>query len=76
MSDPIKIVYYSEVIDSWGRTESSSSGETIAKVLQDVEGWNDDMTFEDEAGNKYFIDYLEGKQVEIPGIGIITVPEE
>lgn len=70
----IKIVYYSEPIDSFGRTESSAKGDVIHYVLNDVENWTDDMTFEDETGKQYSIDELEGKEVEVPGIGIFTVP--
>jgi len=72
----IKIVYYSEVIDNWGRTESSAKGDIIFAALNNVDEWTDDMTFEDENGQKYFIDDLAGKEVCVPDIGIFTVPEE
>jgi len=71
----IKITYYSEVIDNWGRTESSSNGTVIHKALTDVDNWNDDMTFEGDNGEIYFIDDLIGKEVLIEGIGSITVQE-
>ena len=73
---PIKIIYYSEVIDNWGRTESSTKGHNIFLVLNNPMEWNDDMVFEDEVGNKYFIDDLIGKQVSVPDIGIFIVPNE
>ena len=72
----IKIVYYSEVIDNWGRTESSQKGDIIFNVLHNVDEWNDDMIFEDDKGNKYFIDDLVGKEVLVPDIGMFTVPNE
>ena len=72
----IKIVYYSEVIDNWGRTESSMRGDIIFSALNDVEGWTDDMIFEDDKGRKYSIDELAGKEVSVPDIGIFTVPED
>ena len=72
----IKIVYYSEVIDNWGRTESSMKGEIIFAALNNVDDWTDDMVFEDKGGRKYSIDMLAGKEVNVPGIGIFTVPED
>ena len=72
----IKIVYYSETIDNWGRTNSSNRGSVIFSVLQDTENWNDDMTFEDENGQVYLIDDLTGKEVQLEEIGIFTVPNE
>lgn len=72
----IKIVYYSEVIDNWGRTESSAKGHNIFSVLNNPMDWTDDMIFEDDKGRKYSIDDLTGKTVSIPDIGIFTVPEE
>ena len=73
----IRIVYYSEVIDNWGRTESSTDGETIHRVLTTPDEWSDDMTFEDDKGNVYFIDDLIGKEILLPDIfKTFTVPEE
>ncbi len=71
----IKIVYYSEVIDNWGRTESSEKPEVIHSILNDPDGFNDDMTFEDPDGNVYFIDDLIGKEVSIDGFEPFTVTE-
>ncbi len=76
MSDTIKIVYYSEVIDNWGRTESSAKGHTIFSVLNNPDEWTDDMVFEDDERNKYFIDDLVGKEVMVPDIGVFIVPED
>jgi hypothetical protein len=72
----IKIIYYSEVIDNWGRTESSMKGDIIFAALNNVEDWTDDMMFEGEDGRRYSIDELAGKEVCVPDIGIFTVPEE
>jgi len=72
----IKIIYYSEVIDNWGRTESSMKGDNIFSALNNPKDWTDDMIFEDDKGRKYSIDDLTGKEVSVPDIGIFTVPEE
>jgi len=76
MEKAITIVYYSEVIDNYGRTESSKRGHIIHEVLSDPSLWSDDMTFEGEDNQIYFIDDLIGKQVYVPDIGIFTVPED
>lgn len=76
MSDIITIVYYSEVIDNRGRTESSAKGDIIFSVLNNPMDWSDDMIFEDDKGRLYYIDDLAGKEVNVPGIGIFIVPEE
>jgi len=72
----IKIVYYSEVIDNYGRTESSAKGHNIFSVLNNPMDWSDDMIFEDDNGQKYFIDDLVGKEVSVPEIGKFIVPNE
>jgi hypothetical protein len=69
----IKIVYYSEVIDNWGRTESSTEPEVISKILKDSDNFTDDMSFEDENGRVYNIDDLIGKEVILNGIEPFTV---
>jgi hypothetical protein len=71
----IKIVYYSEVIDNWGRTESSTKPEVISKILKDPDNFTDDMSFEDENGRVYDIDDLIGKEVILNGIEPFTVIE-
>ena len=75
MHEPINIVYYSEVLDNWGRTESSREPEQLKSVLLNVEGFTDDMTFEDNTGHIYFIDELIGHQVKI-GEDIFVVPAD
>jgi len=75
MHEPINIVYYSEVLDNWGRTESSREPEQLKSVLLNVEGFTDDMTFEDNTGHIYFIDELIGHQVKV-GEDIFVVPAE
>jgi hypothetical protein len=70
----IKIIYYSEVIDNFGRQESSMKGSILFSVLNDVDNFTDDMTFEDDKGNNYSIDELIGQEVELADIGIFTVP--
>lgn len=72
----IKIIYYSEVIDNFGRTESSMKGGIIFAALNDTDNWTDDMVFEDEDGRKYSIDELVEKEVSVTDIGIFTVPQE
>lgn len=76
MNKAIEIVYYSEIIDNWGRTESSAKGEYIYNALMNVDEWSDDMVFVDPAGRQYFIDDLIGKSVSVPNIGIFTVPND
>lgn len=61
----IEIVYYSEVIDNWGRTESSTKTDVIAKLLQTPDDWSDDQKFEDKLGKPYDIDDLIGKTVKV-----------
>lgn len=72
----IKIVFYSEVIDNWGRTTSSNKSEIIFSVLNDTENFNDDMTFEDDNGRCYSIDELINKEVLLEGMDIFIVPDD
>ncbi len=72
----IKIIYYTEVIDNWGRTESSRDGEKIRSVLTTPENWNDDMTFEGDDGKVYFIDDLLDKEVTTNGVETFIVPND
>lgn len=66
MANHITINYYSETIDNWGRTESSSKPDQIKKALQAM---TDDMFFEgtDENGVEHTFDAddLEGKTVMV-----------
>jgi len=64
----ISLVYYTEVIDNWGRTNSSNKPNIIRDVLKTPEEWTDDMQFEDIGGQMYFIDDLIGKEVCVGGI--------
>jgi len=76
MSDTeITIVYYSEVVDNYGRMESSIKGHNIFSVLNNPREWSDDMKFQDDKGNIYFIDDLIGKEVHVAGVGIVMVEE-
>jgi hypothetical protein len=72
----INIIYYSEVIDNFGRQESSMKGSILFSVLNDVDNFTDDMTFEDDKGINYSIDELIGKEVQLADIGIFTVPSD
>ena len=63
----IEIVWFSEVIDNWGRTKSSSDPKIIKKVLKNYEEWTDDMSFKDKIGNYYYIDDLIGKKIKVGG---------
>jgi hypothetical protein len=74
VNEAIEIVYYSEVLDNWGRTESSEKPDVIAKVLQTPDEWTDDMMFQDKGGKKYDIDELIGKQVKV-GSKTFTIKE-
>lgn len=74
MENPINIIYYREIVDNWGRTESSRRGSIIFNVLNNVEDWTDDMIFESSDGNLYHIDDLAGKLVSVPDVGIFRVP--
>jgi hypothetical protein len=74
MPEPINIVFYEE-FGNWGRTESSRDPARLKEVLQTVEEFTDDMTFEDNTGHIYFIDDLIGHQVKI-GDDIFIVPAD
>jgi hypothetical protein len=74
MENHINIVYYKEVVDNWGRTESSRKGRIIFDVFHNVEDWTDDMIFEDNRGNLYHINDLVGKLVNVQDVGIFRVP--
>jgi hypothetical protein len=72
----IKIVYYKQTIDNWGRQESSMQGPIIFSALVDTENWNDDMQFEDSDGNWYGIEELIGKEVILDDVGLFIIPKE
>lgn len=71
----IKIVYYTETIDNWGRTESSSKAELIYNILKNSDDFTDDMEFEDDKGRVYDIDSLIGKKVIVEGFDEFIVTE-
>ena len=57
----MKIVKIEEVIDNWGRYETTVHPAQIAEVLRDPETWTDDQAFYDEGGQIYLIDdYFPG----------------
>lgn len=66
-SSPIKIVYYSETVDNWGRQKASFNPEVIFRVLSNPDNFSDDMSFTSDCGRVYFVDDLQGKTVEIEG---------
>jgi len=76
MEKRIEIVYYKEVVDNFGRCESSMKGDYIFSALNNVDEWSDDMVFEDDKGQCYSIDDLQGKLVLVKDIGIFEVPKE
>jgi len=63
----IKIVYYSETIDNWGGTKSSTKPKKIHSVLNDSDNFSDDMVFKGSNGEIYFIDDLINKEVIVEG---------
>jgi hypothetical protein len=71
----IKIVYWSETVDNWGRTESSSKPQIIYSILKDSDNFSDDMVFEGPNSEVYFIDDLIGKEVIVEGFEPFIVTE-
>jgi len=71
----IKIVYYSEVIDNWGRIESSTKPELLSKILKDPDNFTDDISFGDDNGRVYYIEDLIGKKVMVQGYEPFIVTE-
>jgi hypothetical protein len=70
----IKIVYYRETLDSFGRSESSMKPAIIAAVLKDPDNFTDDMMFEAEGGMIFAIDDLVGQEVQV-GEEVIRVTD-
>jgi hypothetical protein len=75
MDNPIKIKYYSQNIDNYGRQESSMKGEVIFNVLHNPDEWTDDMVFEGENQQIYFIDDLIGKRIQLDNIGVFLLED-
>lgn len=72
---PIIIVHYSEVVDNWGRREECSDPDKIKSILENAEEFNDDMTFEADNGQLFFIDELIGHRVQV-GASVFVVPSD
>ncbi len=49
----------------WGKTETTYDPAQIIQYLEDPECHTDDETFQDEYGNSYTLDDLEGKEVKV-----------
>lgn len=71
----IKIILFSEIVDNWGTTESSSNPKTIYSILNDPDYFSDDMVFEGPNDEVYFIDDLIGKEVVVEGFEPFIITE-
>lgn len=71
----IRIIYYEETTDNWGRKEASTNPSVIHSVLTTPENFNGDMSFESSNGNIYDIDELIGKEVIVDGFDKFIVTE-
>ena len=56
------------VEDNWGRTTFMDKEKDILEQLIYPLDWTDDATFIDSDGNRYLIDDLDGKEVEVKGL--------
>jgi len=56
------------VEDNWGRTTFMDKEKDILEQLIYPLDWTDDVTFIDSDGNRYLIDDLDGKEVEVKGL--------
>jgi predicted RNA-binding protein len=56
------------VEDNWGRTTYMDKEKDILEQLIYPLDWTDDVTFIDSDGNRYLIDDLDGKEVEVKGL--------
>ena len=72
----IKIVYYEETLDNWGKKDSTENPEKIHQALTRGEEWNDDMVFQDDTGQIYFIDDLLGKEIMVEGFDAFILTED
>lgn len=61
---PVEIDYYSEVIDNWGRTESSKKEKTIVSVLTKPNEFSDDFHFTGPSGS-YEMEDVERQVVKV-----------
>jgi len=72
---PIKIVYYEETLDNWGRKEASEKPEQILTVITDTENWSDDMKFETSTGESLFTDDLVGQTIQV-GEAVFSIDDD
>ena len=70
----IEIVLFADVLDNSGKEQVSESPAEILQVLKASDEFTDDMRFEDNHGNIYFIDDLLGKTVKV-GEAVFEVTE-
>lgn len=56
------------VEDNWGRTTYMDKEKDILEQLIYPLDWTDDTTFIDTVGNRYLIDDLDGREVEVKGL--------
>jgi hypothetical protein len=70
----IEIVLFADVLDNSGKEQVSESPAEILQVLKASDEFTDDMRFEDNYGNIYFIDDLLGKTVKV-GEAVFEVTE-
>lgn len=68
MEKRITITGCEMVEDNWGRTTYMDKEKDILEQLIYPLDWTDDTTFIDTAGNRYLIDDLDGREVEVKGL--------
>jgi hypothetical protein len=73
MDNMIVIEEMTDVIDNWGKTETTTDADEIAKVLNDSETWTDDISFKDRMGSIYSIDDLLQKTVIVGSHTILVI---
>jgi hypothetical protein len=56
------------VEDNWGRTTFMDKEKDILEQLIYPLDWTDDVTFIDSDGNRYLIDDLDCREVEVKGL--------
>jgi len=56
------------VEDNWGRTTFTDKEKDILEQLIYPLDWTDDTTFIDSDGNRYLIDDLDCREVEVKGL--------
>jgi len=68
MEKRITITGCEMVEDNWGRTTYMDKEKDILEQLIYPLDWTDDTTFIDTVGNRYLIDDLDGREVEVKGL--------